>query len=100
MKIYGYELPDDVCEHAGMSLGHLGSKWAVPLIMKLEDGPLRANALRRSLPGVSQKVLTETLRILERNGYVARLVTPSVPRTSSSTKRQAFCIASIRVPSL
>lgn len=79
MKLYGYDLPDDVCDRIGASLGHLGSKWAIPLIARLEPGPMRSNALHRSLPGVSRKVLTETLRKLEANGYVLRSIVPSVP---------------------
>lgn len=79
MKLYGYELPDDACERVGTSLGHLGGKWALPAIAQLESGPVRSNALRRALPGVSQKVFTQTLRTLERNGYINRHVTATVP---------------------
>ena len=56
----------------------MGDKWSMLIIVALEDGSLRFNALRRRI-GVSQKVLTSTLRGLERDGYLTRTVTPSKP---------------------
>lgn len=51
----------------------------MPIVLHLADSPLRYNALRRRVPGVSQKVLTTTLRTLERNGYVLRRESGTVP---------------------
>ena len=47
--------------------------------MNLADGPMRFNALLRAVAGISQRMLTRTLRNLERDGLVSRTVTPSVP---------------------
>jgi DNA-binding HxlR family transcriptional regulator len=60
-------------------LDQLADKWAVLALVAIADEPMRFNALRRLLEGVSQKVLTQTLRRLERNGLVARTVIASVP---------------------
>lgn len=79
MRIFDHEVPDGTCERIGASLGHIGSKWGLPVVMRLSDGPQRYNALRRTFPGLSQKVLTSTLRGLERNGYVRRTVISAAP---------------------
>jgi DNA-binding HxlR family transcriptional regulator len=79
MRLYDYEIPDDACARIGSGLGHLGSKWALPVIMRLGDGPVRFNELKRRVPGISQKVLTTTLRSLERSGYVRRTEVARVP---------------------
>jgi DNA-binding HxlR family transcriptional regulator len=71
-------LPAAACEVVNDVLAHLGDKWAGLALLALADGALRTGDLRRQL-GVSQKVLTATLRGLERDGYVARAVTPTVP---------------------
>ncbi len=49
------------------------------VVMSLGEGPLRFNELRRAIDGISQRMLTRTLRGLERDGLVSRAVTPSVP---------------------
>jgi DNA-binding HxlR family transcriptional regulator len=60
-------------------LGRLGDKW-VPLVLRaLGDGPRRHGDLARTVAGARQKVLTQTLRGLERDGLVTRTVTPGVP---------------------
>jgi DNA-binding HxlR family transcriptional regulator len=51
------------------------------VIVALEDGTLRFSELRRSIDGISQKMLTQTLRALERDGIVEREVIPTVPVT-------------------
>ena len=79
MRLYDYDIPDDACAKIGSALGHLGSKWALPIVMRLGDGPVRFNELRRRVPRISQKVLTATLRSLERSGYVRRTQVASVP---------------------
>ena len=60
-------------------LALIADKWAVLVITTLADGPYRYNALRRELDGVSQKMLTQTLRDLECNGLVSRTVYPDTP---------------------
>ncbi|MQY05450.1 winged helix-turn-helix transcriptional regulator [Actinomadura macrotermitis] len=57
----------------------LGGKWASLLMFTLAEGPRRYNDLARALPGVSAKVLTQALRSLERDGFVSREVTYTVP---------------------
>lgn len=60
-------------------LGRLAGKWTVLVIDALYEGTMRFSELRRRLEGVSQKMLTETLRSLERDGFVTRKVYASVP---------------------
>ena len=54
----------------------IGDKWTVLVVDSLADGPKRFGELRRRLDGISQKVLTQTLRALERDGLVSRTVYP------------------------
>jgi len=60
-------------------LDRISDKWVSLLLVALADGPLRYSDLSRKVAGVSQKMLTQTLRGLERDGLVTRAVTPSVP---------------------
>ncbi|MEV3857508.1 helix-turn-helix domain-containing protein [Streptomyces sp. NPDC050095] len=62
-------------------LARLSDKWVSLVVAALaeQDGPMRYSDLGRKIAGVSQKMLTQTLRALERDGIVARAVTPSVP---------------------
>ena len=57
----------------------LSDKWVTLVLTALADGPRRYSALARTIAGVSQKMLTQTLRALERDGLLTRTVTPSVP---------------------
>jgi DNA-binding HxlR family transcriptional regulator len=57
----------------------IGDKWTMIVVMSLREGALRFSELRRNIPGVSQRMLTLTLRTLERDGLISRKVTPSVP---------------------
>jgi len=57
----------------------LGGKWTTLVVAALADGPMRYNAIARTVAGVSPKMLTQTLRTLERDGLVVRSITPSVP---------------------
>lgn len=61
------------------ALALIADKWAVLVITTLAEGTWRYNALRRELEGVSQKMLTQTLRDLECNGLVERTVHPDTP---------------------
>lgn len=60
-------------------LAQIGGKWTMYIIMALGHGPLRFSELKRKIDGVSQKMLTSTLRDLEKDGFVSRKVTPSIP---------------------
>ncbi|WP_253913411.1 helix-turn-helix domain-containing protein [Pseudoruegeria sp. HB172150] len=60
-------------------LQRIGDKWTVLIVSYLGNGPMRFNALRREIGNISQKMLTTTLRNLERDGFVLRTVTPSRP---------------------
>jgi len=60
-------------------LGRIGDKWSLRVVECLQRGPLRFNELRRNVDGISQRMLTLTLRSLERDGLVARTVYPSKP---------------------
>jgi DNA-binding HxlR family transcriptional regulator len=60
-------------------LATLSDKWVTLVTAALADGPQRYNELSRTIAGASQKMLTQTLRTLERDGLVARTVTPTVP---------------------
>ena len=67
------------CRPVGEILNQIGSKWTMRIINALSDGPLRFSAIQREVGGISQKVLTATLRELEMDGFVTRTVTPSIP---------------------
>jgi DNA-binding HxlR family transcriptional regulator len=60
-------------------LDRVGDKWSVLVVILLRDGKMRFSDLRRSVEGISQRMLTQTLRQLERDGLVSRTVYPSVP---------------------
>ncbi|QCX74874.1 putative HTH-type transcriptional regulator YtcD [Streptomyces sp. YIM 121038] len=60
-------------------LDRIADKWVSLALTALADGPHRYSELARRLAGVSQKMLTQTLRNLERDGLVSRTVTPAVP---------------------
>ncbi|MFC3893714.1 winged helix-turn-helix transcriptional regulator [Lentzea rhizosphaerae] len=62
-------------------LDRISDKWVVLILCALGDGPMRYSELARRLAGVSQKMLTQTLRSLERDGLLTRAVTPTVPVT-------------------
>ena len=62
-------------------LDQIADKWTVLVLGALDSGPVRFNALKRRLQGVSQKMLAHTLRQLERNGLVERRAFPTVPVT-------------------
>ncbi|OZC77910.1 transcriptional regulator [Rhodococcus sp. 06-462-5] len=60
-------------------LGILSDKWVCLVLCALDDGSMRYSEVRRKIPSVSQKMLTQTLRTLERDGFVLRTVTAAVP---------------------
>jgi len=67
------------CQTVTEVLSRVGDKWSMQVVMSLGAGALRFNALRRAIDGISQRMLTRTLRGLERDGLVSRTVTPTVP---------------------
>ena len=68
-----------VCRTISTLLSRIGDKWTVLVVQTLGAGPRRFNELRREIPSVSQRMLTLTLRNLERDGLVSRTVTPTIP---------------------
>ncbi|MCW2495657.1 helix-turn-helix domain-containing protein [Jatrophihabitans sp.] len=60
-------------------LARIGDKWSLLIVSTLGERPLRFNELRRQVDDISQKMLSSTLKVLERDGLVSRSVLPSVP---------------------
>lgn len=71
-------VPTD-CRTVTEILSRVGDKWSVQVVVQLGDGPKRFNELRRIVSGISQRMLTLTLRGLERDGLVTRTVYPTIP---------------------
>ena len=67
------------CRPVSEILNQIGGKWTALIINRLSAGPLRFSEIKREIGGISQKVLTATLRELEMDGFVTRTVTPSIP---------------------
>ena len=67
------------CRRVTPVLNRVGDKWSMQVVMELAGGSKRFSELKRALDGVSQRMLTLTLRGLERDGLVSRHVTPSIP---------------------
>jgi DNA-binding HxlR family transcriptional regulator len=78
MKPRHKHLPAD-CRAVSDVLARVGDKWSVLVVTRLGGGPQRFNELRRSIGGISQRMLTLTLRGLERDGLITRTVFPTVP---------------------
>ena len=66
-------------------INRVADKWTILVFLALKDGSMRFNELRRLLENVSQKMLTQTLRHLEADGFVSRHIVPTVPVTVSYT---------------
>ncbi|WP_246263659.1 winged helix-turn-helix transcriptional regulator [Caulobacter soli] len=69
----------DSCTPVREILARVGDKWSILTIMTLGDGAMRFSHLQRAIDGISQRMLTLTLRGLERDGFVARQVFPTIP---------------------
>jgi DNA-binding HxlR family transcriptional regulator len=67
------------CRAVSSVLARVGDKWSVLIIVLLGDGPKRFNEIKRMVGGISQRMLTLTLRGLERDGLVTRTVFPTIP---------------------
>jgi DNA-binding HxlR family transcriptional regulator len=72
------KLPEE-CQSVSEILARVGDKWTVLVVSLLGGGPMRFSELRRTIDGISQKMLTTTLRGLERDGFCTRKVFPTVP---------------------
>jgi len=72
------QLPAD-CRRAGDILARLGDKWTILLLMVLGDRRMRFTELHRTITGISQRMLTVTLRNLEHDGILIRTVYPTIP---------------------
>ena len=77
------QLPDthsEDCRAVSSILARVGDKWTVLIVVLLGDGPKRFNEIKRMVGGISQRMLTFTLRGLERDGLVTRTVFPTTPQ--------------------
>jgi DNA-binding HxlR family transcriptional regulator len=67
------------CRAVSSVLARVGDKWSVLIIVLLGDGPKRFSEIKRMVGGISQRMLTLTLRGLERDGLLTRTVFPTIP---------------------
>lgn len=67
------------CQAIAEILDRIGDKWTVLVVGALEQGPLRYNEIRHTIDGISQRMLTLTLKQLERDGLVTRTMYPTIP---------------------
>jgi DNA-binding HxlR family transcriptional regulator len=67
------------CKNVAPVLNRVGDKWSMLIVMILSRGPRRFSELKREIDGISQRMLTLSLRGLERDGLVTRTVTPTIP---------------------
>lgn len=70
---------DRECETTREILDRIGDKWSLYIIATLRSGTRRFNELRREIEGISQRMLTLTLRGLERDGLITRTMFPTIP---------------------
>jgi DNA-binding HxlR family transcriptional regulator len=81
MKV-AIEIPDlasEDCRAVSSVLARVGDKWSILIIVLLGDGPKRFNQIKRMVGGISQRMLTLTLRGLQRDGLVTRTQFPTIP---------------------
>lgn len=69
----------ETCRPVRQILARVGDKWSVLIVMALRDGPRRFNEVKRAIGTISQRMLTLTLRGMERDGLVRRTVFPTIP---------------------
>src|ERR1700692_499808 len=67
------------CKAVVETLARIGDKWTVMVVGALSTGPLRYNEIRRRVDGISQRMLTLTLKGLEQDGLVTRTMYPTIP---------------------
>jgi len=75
----GIKHETEYCRATADLLARVGDKWTVYVVGLLQNGPMRFNEIRRTIGGISQRMLTLTLRGLERDGLVTRTVYPTIP---------------------
>ena len=73
------KLPKPDCKSVRMILDRVGDTWSLYVVGTLGSGAMRFNEIRRSVDGISQRMLTRTLRDLERDGLITRTVYPTKP---------------------
>jgi DNA-binding HxlR family transcriptional regulator len=71
--------PDEECRAVSETLARIGDKWTVLVVELLAGRPMRFNEIRHTIGNISQRMLTLTLRELERDGLVTRTVYPTIP---------------------
>jgi DNA-binding HxlR family transcriptional regulator len=71
--------PSEQCQLVNEILALVGEKWSMVVVIALNGRSRRFSDLQRAIPGISQRMLTRTLRGLERDGLVKRTVTPTIP---------------------
>ena len=74
-----HSLTSDHCRRVSQILARVGDKWSILVVMVLRDRPRRFNDIKRTVDGISQQMLTRTLRGLERDGMISRTVFPTNP---------------------
>jgi DNA-binding HxlR family transcriptional regulator len=79
LELEGAPPDEDTCRHVLQVLSRIGDKWTVLVVSQLRDGPLRYGELQRAVTGISQRMLTLTVRALERDGLLTRTVHPTIP---------------------
>ena len=67
------------CRAVAPILARVGDKWSILIVMTLAQGPRRFSELKREIDGISQRMLTLTLRGLERDGLLTRTIFPTIP---------------------
>jgi DNA-binding HxlR family transcriptional regulator len=73
------DLASEDCRATSSVLARVGDKWSILIIVLLGDGAKRFNEIKRAVGGISQRMLTLTLRGLERDGLVTRTQFPTIP---------------------
>src|SRR5438309_328489 len=72
-------IPADHMAFVRQVLDRVGDKWSMLIVANLQDGPLRYTDLQRRIPGISQRMLTHTLRQLQQDGLITRTAYAEVP---------------------
>ena len=84
----------DSCKPAREVMSRIGDKWSALIVIALRDGPLRFSEIKRAVGSVSQRMLTLTLRCMERDGLIERTVTLTAPPQFACARPLPF----LRVP--
>lgn len=71
--------PHEACRAVVETLARIGDKWTVMVVGALSEGPIRYNEIHRRVEGISQRMLTLTLKGLEQDGLVTRTMYPTIP---------------------